>query len=270
MKSFKIFLLEQDNKSAQEDHVTPLYRALISAEHRGVVKDPTKFDPKLHIRTKYQPKGDVSTAYGPAQMTVSTVQDVLKRHPTYFDKDTLEYTNKFIEQGQKMMKAAPNDPKYGYGCKGDLCDAQFHEPYEKMATAVLKGKLTDAKIDFTKPLEGESLTKGIKFWRGVGETDTVNKKGKTVKGDPEYYKVVRESLPKFSQPQTEPKQEIQQVQEPPHQEQSDSVDYTIQSGDSLSKIAQQNNTTVQDLAKSNNITDINKIKAGSKIKIPKR
>lgn len=47
-------------------------------------------------------------------------------------------------------------------------------------------------------------------------------------------------------------------------------DYEIKPGDSLSKIAQQNNTTVEELAKMNNISDVNKIRAGARIKIPKR
>lgn len=272
MKSFKKFLLEQAEQKSQEqkDFVTPFYRALISAEHRGVVKDPTQFEPKLHIRTKYKPPGDVSTAYGPAQLTVTTLEDMMKRYPEYFGDDIKDYADAFVSQGQKMLTADPKDPKYGYGCKGDLCAPEYQEPYEKLATAVLKGKLRDARIDFTKPMEGETLTKAIRYWRGVGETDTKNKKGQTVKGDPEYYKVVREKLPQFLSPTTEKTPEQKPVPEQPKQETPTPADYTIQSGDSLSKIAQQNNTTVEELAKLNNITDVNKIRAGSKLKLPKR
>lgn len=276
MKTFKTFLREQAEQKlqdSQKDYVTPLYRALISAEHRGVVKDPTKFDPKLHIRTKYQPKGDVSTAYGPAQLTVSTLEDMMKRYPSHFTSDIKDYANAFIAQGKKMLAADPKDPKYGYGCKGDLCDPKHQESYEKLATAVLKGKLADAKIDFNKPIEGESLTKAIRYWRGVGETDTVTKKGKTLKGDPEYFKVVRERLPEFSggQAPIQPTPPPVQTTKPEPIKQEHYVDnrYTVQSGDSLSKIAQQNKTTVEELAKLNNITDVNKIKTGEKIKLPK-
>jgi len=44
--------------------------------------------------------------------------------------------------------------------------------------------------------------------------------------------------------------------------------YTIQKGDTLSKIAQANNTDVATLAKANNIKDVNKIFAGASLNIP--
>jgi len=45
------------------------------------------------------------------------------------------------------------------------------------------------------------------------------------------------------------------------------AEYTVASGDNLTKIAAQNNTTVADLAKLNNITDVNKINVGQKINL---
>ena len=49
---------------------------------------------------------------------------------------------------------------------------------------------------------------------------------------------------------------------------STSMDYTIQSGDTLAKIAEKYGTTVETLAKLNGITDIDEIWAGNVIKIP--
>lgn len=46
--------------------------------------------------------------------------------------------------------------------------------------------------------------------------------------------------------------------------------YTIKSGDSLSKIAKSLNVSIEELMKANNITDPNKISAGSSLKIPSR
>jgi len=43
--------------------------------------------------------------------------------------------------------------------------------------------------------------------------------------------------------------------------------YIVKKGDTLSKIAKENNTTVQELKKLNNIEDVNKIIPGQKIKI---
>lgn len=47
------------------------------------------------------------------------------------------------------------------------------------------------------------------------------------------------------------------------------TDYTINAGDTLSKIAKANGTTVQKLAKLNNITNPDKILAGAVLKLPK-
>ena len=44
--------------------------------------------------------------------------------------------------------------------------------------------------------------------------------------------------------------------------------YKVQAGDTLSKIAQANNTTVSELAKANDITNINQIKVGQILKMP--
>ncbi|MBQ7969320.1 MAG: LysM peptidoglycan-binding domain-containing protein [Clostridia bacterium] len=44
--------------------------------------------------------------------------------------------------------------------------------------------------------------------------------------------------------------------------------YTVQSGDTLSKIAQKHNTTVERIAAYNKLTDINNIQAGQQLKIP--
>ncbi len=44
--------------------------------------------------------------------------------------------------------------------------------------------------------------------------------------------------------------------------------YTIKSGDTLSQIAKARGTTIAALKKANNITDVNKIRAGRKLKVP--
>lgn len=53
------------------------------------------------------------------------------------------------------------------------------------------------------------------------------------------------------------------------QENKDYVDYTIQYGDTLSQIAEKYNTTYQELAKINNISNPNVIIVGNTIKVPK-
>ena len=43
--------------------------------------------------------------------------------------------------------------------------------------------------------------------------------------------------------------------------------YTVKAGDTLSKIAKEHDTTVEQLKKLNNIKDVNKIYAGSKLRV---
>jgi LysM repeat protein len=277
MKSFKKFLIEQQaTQSAEVDHVKPLYYSLVSAEHRGVVKDPKKFDPKLYIRTKYQPKNDISTAYGPAQLTVSTIEDAVKRHPQNFSEDLQPYIKKFVEQGNKMKAADPKDPKYGYGCKGDLCSEEYAKEYERTAIGVLKSKMDDAKIDYSKPIDGESLTKATTRWRGVEETDTVNKKGKTVKGDPDYFKIVRDRMKEYTQP-SQPKQEPQPEAAPVKpaepkapEQQSDGEDYVVKPGDSFWKIGGSTQKGMEGVQAANPNVDPMKLKPGQTIRVPRQ
>lgn len=49
-----------------------------------------------------------------------------------------------------------------------------------------------------------------------------------------------------------------------------SNNYRVRNGDTLGKIAQRNNTTVEELARANNIADPNKIRAGQTLNIPGR
>lgn len=67
--------------------------------------------------------------------------------------------------------------------------------------------------------------------------------------------------PKVQQPRPQPQP---QMPTQPQQNQS----YKIQRGDTLSGLAKRNNTTVDALAKANNIKDVNKIYAGRSLNIP--
>ena len=268
MIRFKQFLLEQ-NQAFTNPQALSLYRALVSAEHRGVVKDPTKYDEKLYVRTRAKPKDPnvVSTAYGPGQITLTLAQDVLKRGPKNTTPEFQEYLNKFIEQGKKMKSAKPGDQVYDYGCYGDLCGEEYHEPYEQLAAASLALKGKDANVDFNQPLNDEQISKVIQRWRGVPEEQ-----------DKEYYKIVRDRFAKFNSeqqpqqqqpvaPKDQPVQATQQVEVP---EKSTEELYTVKSGDSISKIAKGDQKMIDAIVAANSIKDPNKIYAGQKLKIPTR
>jgi|688.fasta_scaffold16764_14 hypothetical protein len=194
MKSFKTFLSEDLRVKSQEldptDPLTPIYYGLVSAEHRGQVKDPTTYDPKLAIRTKARHKDPkaMSTAYGPVQITGSTMRDALQRHSKLFNQSGAKYAQNFVNQADKFAKAKKGDKVYDYGGAGDLSHRSYHVPYQEAALAVIKGKMKDAGIDITKPLSDKDLSTTIQRWRGVPETK-----------DSEYYKVARAGYAKYKE-----------------------------------------------------------------------
>jgi hypothetical protein len=194
MKSFKQFLNENLGVKRQEldptDPLTPFYYGAVSAEHRGTVKDPTTYDPRLAIRTKARHKDpkNLSTAYGPVQITGSTMKDAMARHSEYFTPDALKYGQQFVSQAGKFAKAAQGDKQYDYGKSGDLSSRAYHVPYQEAGLAVMRGKLKDAKIDPSKSLSDEQLTTGIQRWRGKSESE-----------DPEYYKTFRSAYKKYNE-----------------------------------------------------------------------
>ena len=137
------------------EHVKKLYGALVSAEHRGVVKDPYQYDPKLAIRTKAG--GGSSSAYGPLQITRNTARG-------YMDKND-PYHVSFVNQGTQFLKAKTNDPIHGLGGKGTLSAEEHHDDYQKMAQNVMFGKAKELKIDITKPLNQKELDTFVQHWR---------------------------------------------------------------------------------------------------------
>jgi hypothetical protein len=164
---------------AGNENIKKLYGAFAAAEHRGAkVENPFEFNEKIFIRTK----GDKSSsAYGPVQMTTSTVSGFLKNNPNDF-KGIEDYTQKFIQQGRKMLKAKEGDLNYFLGCKGDLCDQKYNTDYQSLAATVIRGKMKEAKVDPDKPLSDQDLEKVIDHWRyGLGS------KKSTKQSDKGYY-----------------------------------------------------------------------------------
>lgn len=75
-----------------------------------------------------------------------------------------------------------------------------------------------------------------------------------------------EGIPMNYQPQTQP-QVAPQPQIPINQEVEVPTSYVIQKGDTLGKIAKMTGMSVQEIAKMNNIKDVNKIYAGATLKL---
>lgn len=137
------------------DHVKKLYGALVSAEHRGHVKDPYAYDPNLAIRTKAG-KG-TSSAYGPLQITRNTAKG-------YMDSKN-PYHVAFVDQGSKFLKAKNHDPVHGLGGEGTLSAEEYHDDYQAMAQHVMFGKAKELNIDITKPMNQKQLDTFVQHWR---------------------------------------------------------------------------------------------------------
>jgi len=198
MKSFKEFLSE-DRWYDEPEYVNfgnaqirQLYGALQSAEHRGhKFKTRYGYDPETFIRTKAAVvhnkktgKDDVSTAYGPVQITRSTAAGFIKTQPELF-KGQEEYTSRYLDQGKKMLanKGYGANKQYGAGGAGDLSGEEQHSGYQQMAGGVIRGKLKELNIDPLKPISTEDRERFVKSWRG-----------RSREADPEYYKAVDQFL----------------------------------------------------------------------------
>jgi hypothetical protein len=145
---------QKPNFEFETEHVKKLYGALVSAEHRGNVKDPHSYNPKHYIRNKVT---TASTAYGPAQITVSTAKG-------YADMNN-PYHKAYIEQGKKFIQSSKDNKTYGLGGKGELSGQEYDNGYKHLASAVMKGKAKELGIDITKQLSKEDLNKFIQHWR---------------------------------------------------------------------------------------------------------
>jgi len=286
MKSFKQYYLEEKYglaslaalgvvtgamaapPKAEMPQIERLMTGLGTAEHRGVIKgSPLNYDPKLYIRTKADAK---SSAYGPFQLTRSTIQDLASRHKDMFTGSE-DYVKRFVEQGKKMGSSVTTG-QYGLGGKGDLSGQENHQAYIDMTKAAIASKARDVKVDLSKPLSPEDETKVITAWRGMKpEASYVAAYNKGVAG--------MKSAPKPTQVQTTKPTTVTQQPTPtqqvptkapvaaPTQAPAPTNVHQVVSGDTLGAIAKKNNTTVQDIQKLNpDIKDPNAIKPGQKIK----
>lgn len=234
------------------------YHAL-SVPETGSEKNPW-------IRTR----GKDSTAYGPVQMTATTVKDYYTRYPNKF-KGNEEYVEKFLQQGEKFKQQMHSkDPTYGRGGVGELGSEEYHEPYMRMADAVFGGMRSD--MERIKKMQSGSFDVGVmtQRWRGVPREK-----------DERYFTQVEAGMkPKDQQPKATPapapkapapapKPTQAPVAQPPATPPAPSAqEYEIKKGDTLGAIAKRTGRSVEAIAKENKIADPNKISAGQKIRIP--
>lgn len=140
-------------KSLGSKKAINLYKSLASAETGNL--------DNRYIRTKAAEAGP-STAYGPAQITGTLAKEYLNKHSHLFTSKELDYLDKFVKQSQKMLKADPSDPVYGYGGVGVLGNSKADQKlYAHVAV-----KMLDHMIE----ANGGSLDRTVKRWRGADDS----------------------------------------------------------------------------------------------------
>ncbi|EDK8707172.1 hypothetical protein GHH61_23585 [Salmonella enterica] len=112
------------------------------------------------IRTKAAEAGP-SSAYGPAQLTVTLADDFRKRHSDIFTKSELAYLDRFSEQGKAMLHADPSDPVYGYGGAGVLGDKADQKLYARVVVKMLHQMREENNGSYDKTLSK---------WRGADDS----------------------------------------------------------------------------------------------------
>lgn len=142
-----------------------LYHGLTQAETGGID------DPWIRTRAKDSSTDLGSSAYGPAQITGSLMQDAVTRHPEMFTDEEMEYARNFIDQARIMLRR-PNDPVFGYGKSGVLGSTPYlRQQYETIAKKLIDMKWKEAGGDYNK---------FIQSWRGLHDPKYVAKVDKAV------------------------------------------------------------------------------------------
>lgn len=147
----------------------------------GSEKDP-------FIRTRHRPKGG-STAFGPGQITGTTLRDMYKRHSSEFT-EVKDYMGTLIDQSKEFAKygAEPNKPGYearfDYGGSGDPA-AKDPEKYLIVQKGVLRGMAKDLFGEAPDTLSSKQREDLIKRWRDA-----------TAEEDPRYHKEVNKGYTK--------------------------------------------------------------------------
>jgi hypothetical protein len=155
-------------KAAGPQYTPAQLRAAIAHAETGSFKNP-------YIRTTYQPKGNISTAYGPTQVTQTLYKDTLQRFGKQYTPEEKRWMRMAIAQGQLMRQRPAKDPVYGYGGKGHMGSTQ---------TLRDMGKQVHTKMIADKyKRSGWDLEKFIQRWRGVPRSK-----------DPSYYQKVTKHL----------------------------------------------------------------------------
>lgn len=136
------------NKILPTDETGTLMTGLISAETGAITDQKGPMDESRFIRTG---AGADSSAYGPLQITKGLAKGSVNNGVFENDPELKKWVQeKFIPQGEKMLKADYNDKTYGKYGKGDLSGPEDRAMYEKMGKILVGETLKNNKGDVLK------------------------------------------------------------------------------------------------------------------------
>lgn len=146
----------------------------IEEMYAGIRNAETGSEKNPYIRTKSRPKGAISTAFGPVQVTSSLARGAHK--VGYLSEGSKKfYETEMKPRYDKMKKVAGK--RYDYGGDAEFDGAKHGSSYEQFAKDIMTGVSREAK-DNDQEL--------IKKWRGRSKEQ-----------DPKYYAKVEEGRKKY-------------------------------------------------------------------------
>lgn len=146
----------------------------IDEMYAGISNAETGGEKNAYVRTKSKPKNDISTAYGPVQVTGRLAAGSKKAG--YLSKESQDfYDNEMAPRYAKMKEG--KDKRYDYGGDAEMSEDEHGEGYTRFAKDIMSGVANEAKHDEKQ---------FIKKWRGRSQEQ-----------DPEYYKRVEEGRKKY-------------------------------------------------------------------------
>lgn len=134
------------------------------------------------IRTLDRTAPGGSSAYGPAQVTMTLAKDFKERHGDLFTPEEKGYLDRFIAQGQKFLRFGnvvnlkEEDKKFDYGGEGELTSDADKQLY---------GQVVEKMLNFYHQKFNGDVEKIGDAWR-FGETSK-----RTLRDDdPRYFRIV--------------------------------------------------------------------------------
>ena len=135
----------------------------------GVGQVETGGQPNPFIRTKVKPKDNLSTAYGPHQITATKLKDYLNRYSSKLSTSSKQYIPAMINQSKLFRQydaGTLKDKRFGYGGEGLLGRTPKQKGnYRKVVQDLMR-------IDWNDRAKG-NVDKFVKLWYGHSDPNKI-------------------------------------------------------------------------------------------------